>query len=135
MNKKIFALLIGFMSLSLLGIIFVQGYWIRNAYETKEEQFTFSVRQVLIEVARKIQLRETEQYYQLYSGLVDSMDVPDNVNVTELIHRIVNEDNNETVIFSDGIIEEDYKLSSYFLDTELDSIQFKKITKFCVINF
>lgn len=128
MNKKIFALLIGFMSLSLLGIIFVQGYWIRNAYETKEEQFTFSVRQVLIEVARKIQLRETEQYYQLYSGLVDSMDVPDNVNVTELIYRIVNEDNNETVIFSDGIIEEDYKLSSYFLDTELDSIQFKKIT-------
>ncbi len=128
MNKKIFALLIGFMSLSLLGIIFVQGYWIRNAYETKEEQFTFSVRQVLIEVARKVQLRETEQYYQLYSGLVDSLEVPDNVNVTELIYRIVNEDNNETVIFSDGIVEEDYKLSNYFLDTDLDSIQFKKIT-------
>lgn len=128
MNKKIFALLIGSMSLSLLGIIFVQGYWINNAYRTKDDQFTLSVRQILIEVARKIQLRETEEYYQLYSGLVDSLKVPDNINVTELIYRIVNEDKNETVIFSDGIIEEDYKLSSYLFDHEIDSIQFKKIT-------
>lgn len=128
MNKKIFALLIGSMSLSLLGIIFVQGYWINNAYQTKEDQFTFSVRQVLIEVARKVQLLETEKYYQLYSGLVDSLEAPNNVNVSELIYRIVNEENNETVIFSDGIVEEDYKLSSYLFDTEFDSIQFKKIT-------
>lgn len=128
MNKKLFALLIGSMSLSLLGIIFVQGYWINNAYQTKDDQFTLSVRQILIEVARKVQLRETEEYYQLYSGLVDSLKVPDNVNVTELIYRIVNEDKNETVIFSDGIIEEDYKLSSYLFDHEIDSIQFKKIT-------
>ena len=116
------------MSLSLLGIIFVQGYWINNALQTKEDQFTLSVRQILIEVAKNIQLRETEQYYQLYNGLVDSLDTPDNVKITELIYRIVNEDKNETVIFSDGIVEQDYKLSSYFFDTELDSIQFKKIT-------
>jgi len=128
MNKKLFALLIGLMSLSLLGIVFVQGYWINNAYQTKEEQFTFNVTQVLIEVASKVQLRETEDYYRLYSGLVDSLEQPDNVSVNELIYRIVNEDKNETVIFSDGIIEEDYKLTSGFFDTELDSVQFKKIT-------
>ena len=45
-----------------------------------------------------------------------------------MIYRIVNEDKNETVIFSDGIIEEDYKLSAYFSDVEFDSIAFKKIT-------
>lgn len=128
MNKKLFVLLIGLMTLSLLGIIFVQGYWINNAYQTKEEQFTFNVTQVLIEVASKVQLRETEDYYRLYSGLVDSLDQPDNVSMNELIYRIVNEDKNEAVIFSDGIIEEDYKLSSGFFDTEFDSVQFKKIT-------
>lgn len=128
MNKKLFALLIGLMSLSLLGIIFVQGYWINNAYQTKEDQFTFNVTQILTEVSRDIQLREIEDYYLLYNGLVDSLDRPDNVSVNELIYRIVNEDQNETVIFSDGIIEEDYKLSSYFSDLELDSIEFKKIT-------
>ena len=128
MNKNLFALLIGLMTLSLMGIVFVQGYWINNAYQTKEGQFTFNVRQVLIEVASQIQLRETEDYYRLYSGLVDSLEQPDNISVNELIYRIVNEDKNETVIFSDGIIEEDYKLSSGFFDTELDSIEFKKIT-------
>jgi len=128
MNKRLFPLLIGLMSLALLGIVFVQGYWISNAFSTKEEQFTLGVRQLLIDVARQIQLRETEDYYQLYSGLVDSIDAPENINVTELIYRIVNEDKNETVIFSDGIIEEDYKLSSYFFEFEFDSIAFKKIT-------
>lgn len=128
MNKKLFALLIASMSLALLGIIFVQGYWISNAYRTKEDQFTLSVRQVLIEVAKSVQLRENERYYNLYSGLVDSLETPNSISVTELIYRIANENKNETVIFSDGIIEEDYKLSSLFLDTEYDSINFKKIT-------
>lgn len=128
MNKRLFTLLIVSMSLSLLGIIFVQGYWINNAYQAKEDQFTLSVRQVLIEVAKKVQLQETENYYNLYSGLVDSLDTPENVSVSELIYRIANENKNEIVIFSDGIIEEDYKLSSFFLDTEFDTIQFKKIT-------
>ena len=128
MNKRLFSLLICLMSLSLLGIVFVQGYWIRNAFNTKEDQFSLGVRQLLIDVARQIELRETEDYYQLYSGLVDSIDTPENINVTELIYRIVNEDKNETIIFSDGIIEEDYKLSSYFFEFEFDSIAFKKIT-------
>ena len=128
MNKRLFTLLISLMSLSLLGIMFVQGYWISNAYSTKEDQFTISVRQVLIDVSRSVQLRESEDYYKLYSGLVDSIERPENINVTELIYRIVNEDKNETVIFSDGIIEEDYKLSAYFSDVEFDSIAFKKIT-------
>lgn len=128
MNKRLFTLLIGSMSLSLLGIIFVQGYWINNAYQTKEDQFSFNVRQVLIEVARQVQLRETERYYQLYNGLIDSLEQPENVSVNELIYRIVNEDKNETIIFTDGIIEEDYKLSPDFFDIEMDSLEFTKIT-------
>ncbi|MCW9037259.1 MULTISPECIES: HAMP domain-containing sensor histidine kinase [Altibacter] len=128
MNKKLFAILIALMTLSLLGIIFVQGYWITNSYQTKEDQFSFNVRNTLIAVASTIQLRELEDYYNVYSGYVDSIDVPDNVNFSELIYTTRNNETDETVIFSDGILEEDYKLSSNFLDTEIDSIRFKKIT-------
>jgi two-component system phosphate regulon sensor histidine kinase PhoR len=128
MNKKLFAILIALMTLSLLGIIFVQGYWITNAYQTKEDQFTFNVRQSLISVSNHIQMRELEDYYTVYSGYVDSINVPDNVNFSELIYTTRDNRNNETYIFSDGVLEEDYKLSSNFLDTEVDSIQFKKIT-------
>ncbi len=128
MNKKLFVLLIALMSLSLLGIVFVQGYWISNAYSTKAEQFTINAKQVLLSVAKEIKLRETEAYYQLYIPYVDSIKIPDNVSFTELAYKYQNKATNETYIFTDGILEQDYKLSSGLFDTATDSIQFKKLT-------
>src|SRR5690554_6269285 len=128
MNKKLFVLLIVLMSLSLLGIVFVQRYWISNAYKTKQEQFNISVRQVLLSVAKKIQLKEIEAYYQVYSKMVQEIEVPDSVSFTELIYKIQNRTTNEIYLFTDGILEQDYKLSSGLFDNELDTIQFKKLT-------
>ena len=54
MNKKLFVLLVVLMSFSLIGIIFVQGYWIKKSVEDKEEQFSNAVSQVLIRVTDKI---------------------------------------------------------------------------------
>lgn len=127
MNKRLFILLIALMSLSLLGIIFVQGYWISNSYRAKEEQINFNFNQVLNEVTEKIQMREIEDYYRIYSNLADSINTPENINFSELVYTTNSDKTNETYIFSDGILEEDYKLSSSFLDTEIDSILFKKI--------
>jgi two-component system phosphate regulon sensor histidine kinase PhoR len=127
MNKKLFILLIALMSLSLLGIIFVQGYWISNSYRDKEEQVNYNFRQVLNEVARDVQVREIEDYYRIYSGLADSVKTPESINFSELVYTTQSDKSNETYIFSDGILEEDYKLSSSFLDTEIDSILFRRI--------
>ena len=128
MNKKLFALLIALMTLSLLGIIFVQGYWISNSYKAKDDQFTFQIQQILTATSREIQLKEIDYYYDIYDGYIESVGEPDSVSISELMYEINDEKNNETYIFSDGILQEDYKLSSSFLDTEIDSIQFKKIT-------
>lgn len=128
MNKKLFVLLIALMSLSLLGIVFVQGYWISNAYQTKEDQFAINIRQVLLTVSKDIQLREVKAYYEAYSTYADSLQTPDSESFTELVYKTQNEDSDETYIFTDGILEQDYKLSSGLLDTEMDSIQFKKLT-------
>ncbi len=128
MNKKLFVLLIALMSLSLLGIVFVQGYWISNAYRTKADQFTINAKQVLLSVAREIKLKETETYYQLYIPYVDSIEIPDNVSFTELAYKFQNKATNETYVFTDGILEQDYKLSTGLLDDGADSIQFRKLT-------
>ncbi len=127
MNKRLFILLIALMSLSLLGIIFVQGYWISNSYRDKEDQINFNFHQVLNEVAEKIEMREIEDYYRIYSGLADSVNTPENINFSELVYTTRSDKNNDTYIFSDGILVEDYKLTYSFLDTEIDSILFKKI--------
>lgn len=128
MNKKLFVLLIVLMSLSLLGIVFVQGYWITNAYQTKQEQFSINVKHVLLTVAKQIQLKEIETYYSVYSSYVESIDIPDDASFTELAYKIQNKSTNETFFFTDGILEQDYKLSSGILDNNLDTIQFKKLT-------
>jgi two-component system phosphate regulon sensor histidine kinase PhoR len=128
MNNKLFSLLIALMTLSLLGIIFVQGYWIKNSYQNREDQFTLNIRQVLISVSKEIQLEEIEKYYQVYNNIIDTIQVPDQASFSELIYTITNERKDEIYIFSDGVLEENYKLSSSALDLDMDSIQFKKIT-------
>ena len=128
MKNKLFSFLIALMTLSLLGIMFVQGYWIKNSYENREEQFTLNVKQLLISVSKEIQLEEVEKYYDVFNSIIDTIQVPDQASFSELIYSITNERNEETYIFSDGVLEENYKLSTSALDLEMDSIQFKKIT-------
>ncbi|MDX1463465.1 MAG: two-component sensor histidine kinase, partial [Marinirhabdus sp.] len=128
MNKKLFSLLIALMSLSLLGIIFVQGYWISNSYKTKDEQFSSNVKNSLLHVATQIQSRELDDYYYIYSDMVDSIGNPENVTLNELLYATRDDENNEKSIFYNSILEEDFKLSTSILDTEIDSIQFKRLT-------
>jgi two-component system phosphate regulon sensor histidine kinase PhoR len=128
MDKKIFGLLVALMALSLLGIIFVQWYWISSSYDNKETQFVSNVRQVLVNTAEEIELKEIEKYYNIYSDFLSEAGTPESISISELIYKINSDKSNDSFIFSDGILEEDYKLSTSFLDTDIDSIVFKKVT-------
>ena len=44
MNKRVFLALVVLMSLSLIGIILVQAYYINNSLRNTEEQFNFNVK-------------------------------------------------------------------------------------------
>ena len=128
MDKKIFSLLVALMALSLLGIIFVQWYWISNSYDNKETQFISNVRQVLVNTSEEIELKEIEKYYNIYSDILSEAGTPESISISELIYKINTDKTNDSFIFSDGILEEDYKISTSFLDTDIDSIVFKKVT-------
>ena len=72
MNKKTLSWIIGFICVSLAGIIFIQYIWIRNAIEIKEAQFDRSVNDALGMVVNKIETRENVNF--LSKNLVgDSM--------------------------------------------------------------
>ncbi|MEI7662194.1 MAG: HAMP domain-containing sensor histidine kinase [Bacteroidota bacterium] len=58
MNKKLIYILIVCICVSLLGIIIVQFFWIRNAFQVKEAQFSRSVNDALGSVVEKIETRE-----------------------------------------------------------------------------
>ena len=48
MGKKIFVLIVVLMSISLIGIIAVQLYWINNTIESKNIQFREDVKKALL---------------------------------------------------------------------------------------
>ncbi|WP_343486095.1 HAMP domain-containing sensor histidine kinase [Allomuricauda sp. d1] len=116
MNKKLFVLLVILMSLSLIGIIFVQGYWIKTSVEDKEEQFSSAIADILDEVADKVESRERSDYYDRLASLVDSVGTPKSTQLRNFffVDRDIN--SNEILFYSHGILEEDYGISSTFFD-------------------
>lgn len=128
MDRKLFLLLVILMSLSLIGIIFVQGYWIKKTVESKEEQFSFNARQILRLVANEVQNNEIESYYFALQEVVDSLGVePDSSILTRIFESRRAEVSDEIYLRSRGIFEEDYRLSTDFLDAAIDTVQFKRL--------
>ncbi|MFP2997629.1 HAMP domain-containing sensor histidine kinase [Spongiivirga sp. MCCC 1A20706] len=125
MNKRLFVVLVILMSLSLIGIIFVQGYWIWTSVDDKEEQFSMNVNQTLVNVSRQIEENDFERFMDRVFAGVDTVN-PVGVNERfRLIYQSENPRTNETFIYEHGILEENYGFSSSIFETGMDSMQLK----------
>lgn len=62
MNKKLIYILIGIISLSLLGMMIFQYFWIRNAFNVKEDLFNKKVNDALGSVVEEMETRENMYY-------------------------------------------------------------------------
>ncbi len=114
------------MSLSLIGIIFVQGYWINNTVENNEEQFSFNAKQILISVSNRIQYREFEEMFFPFQEILDSIEEPDNKTIRQLLDISI-DNTTRSFAYANGILEEDYKLFSSFINFNIDTVKLKNI--------
>mgnify|MGYP003499299129 FL=1 len=124
MNKTLFRLLVVLMSLSLIGIILVQLYLINTSFKNNEEQFKYHVQQVIANVSEKLKQEETYSLLNQYNILKDSIGKAP--NTSELLDFVLVQKNkvtNETVIYSNNIIAEDYNVNLSFFDKKKDSIR------------
>ncbi len=129
MNKLFFRLLVILMSISLIGIILVQVYWFDKSFENNEEQFKFHVKQVLGNVAAKLQKKEQYNYYEMYNHLKDSIGkTPKKDDFLEFTVFQRDSRTNETIIYSNNIISEDYGITGSFFDKKSDSVKLKNYT-------
>jgi two-component system phosphate regulon sensor histidine kinase PhoR len=135
MNKRLFILLVVLMSISLIGIIFVQGYWIKQSVEDKEEQFSTMATEILNSVTSKIEKRELADYTNQLLRIKDSIGgqakAPDLLKNLFFIERDLT--SNEITYYSHGILEENYSVPSTFFDnssigSNRDSTLVKNIT-------
>jgi two-component system phosphate regulon sensor histidine kinase PhoR len=127
MNKRLFVLLMVLMSLSLVGIIFVQAYYINNSVKNKEEQFTFNVKKALTYTSSAVEEREYEKYVHELEALLAIGVQPDSTAIRSITVFRQNDNTNEIIIYNNGILEENYKIPS-FIDISLDSLNFSRFT-------
>lgn len=127
-QQRLLYTLIGLMSLSLAGIIAVQIYWIVDSINGREEQFSFAVKQSLVNVAKDLENEEIEYYYRAVNNAIDSLGItPDSVNMSTLLLRIRDVNVDESISYSNSVQGESYKLNAPFLDIEMDSLIFTKL--------
>ena len=117
MKKISFSLLILLMTASLIGIILVQSFWIKTTIDTKERQFSLNVNQALKTVVDDIKTREMSDYLAVYQKLIDSIGNPKEAQLTSVFQYIDrNQNTNKTYVYSQGILEEDYNITSSLID-------------------
>ncbi|MEC5166934.1 two-component system phosphate regulon sensor histidine kinase PhoR [Flavobacterium sp. PL11] len=129
MNKLFFRLLVLLMSLSLIGIILVQVYWFNTSFKNNDEQFKFHVKQVISDVANKIQKQEAYNFYDKINQLKDSTGkIPEKNDILEFYYIQKNPKTKKTIIYSNSIISEDYNISPTFFDKKFNSDNFKSFS-------
>jgi len=128
MNKRVFLALVVLMSLSLIGIILVQAYYINNSLRNTEEQFNFNVKKALSYVSQTIEDQEYNKHlFWVTKSIQQSGTKADTTAILNFYVEQKNRDTNETLIYRNGILEENFKLSSALFDIGLDSINVKRI--------
>ncbi|WP_188360882.1 sensor histidine kinase [Flavobacterium orientale] len=129
MNKLLFRLLVVLMSISLIGIIVVQVYWFNSSLQNNQEQFGFHVKQVIGNVAAKLKEQEIMSFVEKINQYKDSTG-SDKVDTDflEFGYYQRNSQTNETIIYSNSIISDDFSISPSFFDTNYDSLRVKSFS-------
>ena len=126
MGKKLFILLVVLMSLSLIGIIFVQTYFINNSLKNEENNFELNVKRSLSFVSKAIEDREFKTYSEQWLA---GSKKPDSTTLREIFILERNDFSNETIIYKNSMLEESFKVPNMFFDTSSDSLSFN-LSKF-----
>ncbi len=126
LNNKSFAYIIALMTISLIGIIAVQVYWIRNSIELEEKQFERDVKSALLQVSENISERELIRFYDKnFSKLANTKGKLDESEIRDFIYEQIDTLNDERFIYSQTILEENYKVPTDFY--QADSVELKKV--------
>ena len=128
MGKKLFVLLVVLMSLSLIGIIFVQSFFINNSLENEEKNFTLSVKRALSFVSRDIDEMELRKYFTKIQPFLDNNTEADSTIIRQLFITTDDDINDKTIVHRNTVFEERFKVPSLFFEIDADSFNISKLS-------
>lgn len=121
-----FILIVILMSISLIGIIAVQLYWINNAVESKKEQFKNEVQKSLGSVAERINTKEKDLFEKKLEGILSKQILASEAQIKSLFFQEIDTVNKQKLSFGSTILEENFEIPVDFLDN--DTIIYKRVT-------
>ena len=108
MGKKTFILIVFLMTISLIGIIVVQVYWIGNAIEIREKQFTNDVNYALAKTNERIYKKDFVGFSVQFMDFFKNKEIAKKADFSKFVYEQVNTSTNETFRFSSSGIYENY---------------------------
>ena len=104
-----FALIIFLMSISLIGIITVQVFWIGNAIDIREKQFSNDVQFVLNKTNEMIYKRDFVDFTAQFMDFFKTRKFAKQADFTKFVYEQINTSTNESFRFSSsGVYETNY---------------------------
>lgn len=126
MSNKIFRFLVGLMSLSLIGVIFVQVYWVRIVVHNNKSQFSLNVEHVLSKVAEDLDQLEMQDYLNRYYYLKDSLGIaPQEEEFIKFAFYQFDSRTKEAIIYKNSIIGDNATINSNFYDPQIENYKVK----------
>ncbi|CAM1372577.1 Two-component sensor histidine kinase [Tenacibaculum litopenaei] len=126
MGKKIFIIIVVLMSISLIGIISVQVYWIKDALKNKQQQFESDVTKALAKTSEHIKDREYREFVLTHEQFLKDNKLRTNAEIKNYLFQRIDTTNKQKFTFGATILEENFKIPSKFVDN--DSIVIKRFT-------
>ena len=134
MSKKTLILLITLMSLSLIGIIIVQGFFIVEIYRDAERKFNKDSSVALSEGVEWLEKREFRRYVVKFRDLISSGGAIDTTAINSLYIIKEDSDNNEVMMYRNASVEENLKIPipnilwPQFWNVLEDSLSLKRVS-------
>lgn len=135
MGKKLFVLLVVLMSLSLVGIIFVQSFFINNSLENEENNFTRSVKRSLSLLSKSIEEMELRDALVKLQPYLNKDTKVDSIKIRQLFITAEDDLSDKTIIHRNTVLEERFKIPSLFFEIDADSFNISKLTNERVTEF
>ena len=127
MSKKTLILLITLMSISLIGIIIIQSFFITEIYRDNEKKFNSNCNIALSEGITWLEKREFRRYVVKFRDLISSGGAIDTTAINSLYIIKEDKDNNEVMMYRNASIEENLKIPQFW-NVLQDSLSLKRIS-------
>ena len=131
MNKRIFILTVVLMSISLIGIISVQVYWIKDSIKNKQSRFANNVKIALAKTSERINEREKTDILRQFTPFIKSNLQRNSAEIKNYYYERIDTTGNKDFVYA-TYIEENFRIPIPSLlrsNSGPDSLLFSNVIK------